>query len=147
MKQKRYSCVIIAIAFRFFAVSLSVYNHLRDTVLTLLNVSYLKCLPSVLSVSDGLNDSNSYITYLKQKAELIQPLERHVMLLLDEIYVESRATYKGGNVTGMADNSPLEHATTVQTFVLCSLLSSNKDVAALVPVKNLTAENLKHYTL
>jgi hypothetical protein len=103
MKQKRYSCVIISIAFRFFAVSLSVYNHL-----------------------------------------LIQPLERHVMLLLDEIYVQSRATYKGGNVTGMAVNSPLEHATTVQTFVLCSLLSSNKDVAALVPVKNLTAENLKH---
>jgi hypothetical protein len=52
-------------------VSLSVYNHLRDTVLTLLNVSYLKCLPSVLSVSDGLNDSNSYITYLKQKAEAV----------------------------------------------------------------------------
>jgi hypothetical protein len=146
-KQKRYSCLIISIAFRFFAVSLSVYNRLRDTVLTFPNVSYLKRLSSVLSVSGGLNDSDSHITYLKQKAELIQPRERHVMLLLDEIYVQPRATYKGGHVIGMAVNSPLEQATTVQTFMLCSLLSSNKDVAALVPVKNLTAENLKQYTL
>jgi hypothetical protein len=147
MKQKRYSCEIISIAFRFFAVSLSVYNRLRDTVLTLPNVSYLKRLPSVLSVSGGLNDSDSHITYLKQKAELIQRREWHVMLLLDEIYVQPRAIYKGGHVIGMAVNSPLEQATTVQTFMLCSLLSSNKDVADLVPVKNLTAENLKLYTL
>jgi hypothetical protein len=128
MKQKHCSCVFISIAFRFFAVSLSVYNRLRDTVLTLPNVSYLKRLSSVLSVSGGLNDSDSHITYLKQKAELIQPRERHVMLLLDEIYVQPRATYKGGHVIGMAVNSPLEQATTVQTFMLCSLLSSNKDV-------------------
>jgi hypothetical protein len=49
----------------------------------------------------------------------------------------------------MAVDNPLEQATTVQTFNFCSLLSSNKDVAALVglPVKNLTAENLKQYTL
>jgi hypothetical protein len=62
MKQKRYSYVIISVAFRFFAVSLSVYNRLRGTVLTLPNVSYLKRLSSVLSVSGGLNDSDSHIT-------------------------------------------------------------------------------------
>jgi hypothetical protein len=134
MKQKRYSYVFISVAFSFFAVSLSVYNRLRDTVLTLPNVSYLKRLSSVLSVSGGLNDSDSHITYLKQKAELIQPRERHVMLLLDEIHVQPRATYKGGNVIGMAVNSPLEQATTVQAFMLCTLLSPNKDVAASVPV-------------
>ena len=50
-------------------------------------------------------------------------------------------------MTGMAVNSPLEQATTVQTFMLLSLLSPNKDVAAMVPVKNLTADNLKQYTL
>jgi hypothetical protein len=147
MKQKRYSCVNISIAFRFFAVSLSVYNRLRDSILTLPNVSYLKRLSSVLSVSGGLSDSDSHVTYLRQKAELIQPRERHVILLLDEINVQPRATYKDGRVIGMAVNSTLEQATTVRTFMLCSLLSANKDVAALVPVKNLTAENLKQYTL
>jgi hypothetical protein len=143
MKQKRYSYVFISVAFRFFAVPLSVYNRLRDIVLNLPNVSYLKRL----SVSGGLNNSDSHIIYLKQKAELIQPRGRHVMLLLDEIYVQPRATYKRDHVIGMAVNSPLEQAKTVQTFMLCSLLSPNKDVAALVPVKNLTAENLNKYTL
>jgi hypothetical protein len=52
-------------------VSLSVYNRLRDTVLTLPNVMHSKRLSSVLSVSGGLNDSDSHITYLKQTAELI----------------------------------------------------------------------------
>ena len=32
-------------------------------------------------------------------------------------------------------------------FVICSLLSSKKDIAALVPVKNLTAARLKDLTL
>jgi len=73
----------------------------------------------------------------------MEPHERHVILLLDEIYVKSKATYKGGSVTGMASNVPSEQASTVQTFLAFSLLSANKDVAAMVPVKNLTAEYLK----
>jgi hypothetical protein len=52
-KQKRYSCVIISIAFRFFFAVSSAYNRLRDMVLTLPNVSYLKRLSNVLSVSSG----------------------------------------------------------------------------------------------
>jgi hypothetical protein len=128
-------------------VSLFAYNRLRDTVLTLPNVSFLMRLSSVLSVSGGLNDSDSYTTYLMQKAEPIQHRERHVTLLLDERYVHPRATYKGDHVIGMAVNNPLEQVTTVLTFMLCSLLSSNKDVAAFVPVKNPTVENLKQYTL
>jgi hypothetical protein len=47
----------------------------------------------------------------------------------------------------MAINNPLEQATTVLTFMLYMFLSSNKDVAALVPVKNLKADILTQYTL
>ena len=35
----------------------------------------------------------------------------------------------------------------MQTFMICSLLSANKEVAAMVPVKGLTAEYLKTCTL
>ena len=69
--------------------------------------------------------------------------ERHVMLLLDEIYVEPKATYKCGSVTGMASYVPSEQASTVQTFVVCSLLSTNKDVAVMVPVKTWLLGNWK----
>ena len=47
----------------------------------------------------------------------------------------------------MASNTPSEQANTVQTFMMCSLLSAKKDVAAMVPVKNLTANYLKVCTL
>ena len=77
----------------------------------------------------------------------MEPHERQVILLLDGINVEPKTTYKGGCLTGMASNTPSEQASTVQTFMTCSLLSANKDVAAMVPVKNLTADYLKVCTL
>ena len=55
--------------------------------------------------------------------------------------------YKDGNVVGIADNSrePIV-ATTVQTFMISSILSKNKDVVALISVKNLTSDHLCKYT-
>ena len=112
------------------------------SVLTLPHVSYVKRLSSVFAFSGGLYERD-HAAYLKHRALLMEPHERYVILLLDEIYVEPKATYKGGSVTGMASNVPSEQASTVQTFKVCSLLSANKDVAAMVPVKNVTAEYLK----
>ena len=106
----------------------------------------MRRLSTAFSVSGG-SDENTHSVYLKQKVQLLQQHERLVMLLLDEIYVESKATYKGGCVAAKASNSPLEEATTVQIFMLCSLLSKNKDVAAIVPVKNLTSLYLKEFTM
>ena len=148
MSQSRYSSETLLIVFRFFAISASVYSRLRSTMLTLPHVSYVKRLSSVFSLTGGLQE-NDHFLYLKHKAQLMEPHERHVMLLLDEIYVEPKTTYmyKGGSLTGMASNIPSEQASTVQTFMLCSLLSANKDVAAMVPVKNLTTDYLKGCTV
>lgn len=142
----KYSPDTLCIAFRFFAASATVYRRLRDTILTLPSVSYLKRLSTVFSLSGGLNE-NAHVVYLKQKAQTLKDHERHVILLLDEIYVEPKASFKGGCITGKASNSPLEEATTVQTYMISSLFSPNKDVAAMVPVKNLTAAYLKDCTL
>ena len=86
MSQSRYSSETLLIAFRFFAISASVYSRLRS-VLTLPHVSYIKRLSSVFSLSGGLDESD-HAQYLKHKAELMDPHERQVILLLDEIYVE-----------------------------------------------------------
>ena len=77
---------------------------------------YIKCLSSVFSLSGGLHESDHFL-YLQQKAQLMEPYERHVVLLLDEIYVEPKTTYKGGSLSGMASNIPSEQASTVQTDV------------------------------
>jgi hypothetical protein len=116
MPQMRNSSEVLIIAFRFFAIYAPIYRRLRSTVLTLPRMSYLKRLSSVFSLSGELNDS-SHLEYLRQKAALLQPHERHVILLLDEIYVAPKTSFKGGCLTGMAANSPLEQATTVQTFI------------------------------
>ena len=95
---------------------------------------------------NGDLNKDGHVAYLKDKANLLQQHERHVILLLDEIHVNPKTTYKGGCLVGMASNSP-DEATTVQAFMICSLLSSNKDVAALVPVKSMTAAYLKECTV
>ena len=63
------------------------------------------------------------------------------MLMMDEIYVSPKVAYKGGSLHGFATNigtlSDTVEATTVQAFMISSILSKNKDVVALQPVKNL----------
>ena len=56
-----------------------------------------------------------------------------------------KRTYKGDCLTGMSKNKLNEEATTVQTFMMCPLLLSKKDVVSMIPVKNMTApkKNLK----
>jgi hypothetical protein len=77
--------------------------------------------------------------YLQEKCKLWQPHERHVILMLDTMY-------KGGCLVGKASNGLDDEAMTVQAFMLCSISSSNKDIAALVPVNGLNAAYLKNCT-
>ena len=67
--------------------------------------------------------------------------------MLDKIHVRPKSTYKGGNLKGMAVNNTNVEARTVQTFTFRSLLFSNKEVAAMMPIKNLGAQFLKQCTM
>jgi len=68
--------------------------------------------------------------------------------MLDEIYVSPKVTYKGGRLEGFAENSGSDvvQATTVQAFMISSIFSKHKDIAALQPVKNLDATFLEEST-
>lgn len=137
--QKRYTPDCMLFAFRIFSCSSSTYNYLRDTFLTLPHPSYLRALASCFSSSDKLNDESSHLTYLKQKCRLLTEDERWCVLMLDEIYVSPKISYKGGSLYGFADNSSSDsvQASTVLAFMVSSILSKHKDIAALVPVKNM----------
>src|SRR6218665_1925937 len=133
-------------AFQVFPLSPTVYGFLRESTLMLPHPVYLRKLSSCFTVQPGIV-CNSHITYLTKKCQLLEPHERYVTMLLDEIYVEPKVTYKAGTVKGFAANCDMTQATTVQAFMICSILSHRKDIAALVPVKNLTAPYLQEITM
>lgn len=67
--------------------------------------------------------------------------------MLDEVYVNSKMSYKAGKILGMAENgSQSDTASTMHVFMLSSLQSHYKDVIALFPVKNMSAETLLELT-
>ena len=63
--------------------------------------------------------------YLQQKCNALFEHGRMCVLLIDEIYVSPRITYKGGSLLGFAQNSAVDEtteATTVQAYMLCSVM-------------------------
>lgn len=140
MTSKRYSPGYLLFAFRVYCYSRLSYSFLRDSCLTLPHVSYLRRLSSIFVPKSLANDDNvdEHLAYLKQKCSLLGERERICTLLIDEIYVKPSVTYKGGSLQGFAENS-LEciEATTVQAFMLSSITSKQKDIAALLPVKHI----------
>jgi len=147
--QKRYSPRCLVIAFRLFCVSRTAYKLVRDTCLVLPHVSYLRQLSSCFNADyTTLTGERADCTYLKQKCSVLSEHELLCVLMMDEIYVSPKITYKGGSLHGFAMNcvtssssssssSNTVEAGTVQAFMISSVFSKNKDVAALQPVKNL----------
>jgi len=131
--QNRYSPDCLLLAFKIYCLSRPVYSYLRESCLTLPHPSYLRQLTSCFT----LNDDDSHFVYLKQKCNVLAERERLSVLMLDEIYVKPKINYKGGSLQGFAENADSVEATTVQAYMISSVLSKHKDVAALQPVKNL----------
>ena len=71
----------------------------------------------------------------------------NINIQIDEIHTKDVVEYRAGKLSGFSDNKPGENANRVQCFMISSLYSKDKDVVALYPVKNMTAEYLKSITL
>ncbi|GBN43797.1 hypothetical protein AVEN_164865-1 [Araneus ventricosus] len=84
--------------------------------------------------------------YLRKKNEVLSPHEKLICLLIDEIYVNPGLNYKGGKLPGKAENAN-QQANTIQAFMMTSLFSRYKEIVALVPMKNQTADGLYCQTL
>ena len=144
-RQPRYSSDVLLLAFQIHAYSVKAYMFLRNSLLKLPHPSYLRKISSAYSVVSGVKEEQHF-KFLKKKCELAHPKERLVVLMLDEIYISSQISYKCGELQGLAENCDLEEASTVQVFMISSLLSDSKDVAAIVPVKNMNGAFLYDIT-
>lgn len=147
--QPRYTPELMRWAFQIFSLSPTAYAFMRESCLVLPHPVYLRTLSSGFTMEPGVK-CDTHAKYLEKKCKLLAVHERFVTLLLDEIYVNPRITYKAGNLQGFASNSTecaMTQATTVQAFLMCSLLSDNTDMAALVPVKNINGKYLTDITM
>jgi len=147
--KKAYSSDVLLWAFRLFLFSSKAYAFVRKSALYLPNESYLRRLSSSIALPSQVeSNAATHLVYLQNKAKYLQPHEKLVTLMLDEIHVEPGTSFKGGSVCGFAQNvDGVQEATTVQAFMIASLLSKDRDVVALVPVANLNAAYLKDITL
>ena len=144
---KRYSCSTLLWAFKMFATAPRAYSLLRDSVLTLPHPSYLRKLSSVFQMKSGFTDSKCHEAYLRQRCLKMQEHERDVILMIDEIHISHQLSYKGGKFEGSATNCQVSEASTAQVFMISSVLCKQKDVVAILPVKNIDAKYLQSLLL
>ena len=105
------------------------------------------CLPSKHLIRDissniRVDSGNVCQKYLTSKAALLQPNELKVNIQLDEIHIKSNVAYQNGKLVGHAENQSVKSANRIQCFMLSSILSNNRDVVSLVPVKQMTSSYL-----
>ena len=85
--------------------------------------------------------------FLKQVFQNVPDDERSCILLLDEVYVKPSLTYQGGYIFGKAVNKPESLATTVSSFMICSLSSKIKFLYKALPVYLLETNFVYEQTL
>lgn len=146
--RNKYSAELLIWAASLSYSNSGAYQSLRKSnMMTLPHHVYLRQFLSKIGPnSPGIGPLQK--SCLKEKSELLSDEEKVVAILLDEIYVNSKLSYKAGKIIGTAENcSGTDSATTMQAFMFSSLRSEHKDVIGLFPVKNMNSEVLLALTI
>lgn len=91
----------------------------------------------------SLSYEHEQMRYLRFKAQSLTDREKYVVLQIDEIHVMQSLQYRGGRITGLAENATTEQANSIQAFLIASMAGSLREIVSLVAVKQLTSATLK----
>ena len=130
---KKYSPEILSRAFEYFSISRSLYSRIRDDY----EMPSIVTLGKLISKVSKLEDFDFLNKYFMQ---LEDPRQKNVIIIIDEVYVKPQLTYQGGNLFGKAVNNPEHFATTVLSFMICSLLGGKRFLYKALPVYRLSAD-------
>lgn len=139
----RYSAELLVLSSLLHTISPHAYNFLRSSGKVLLpHSATIKRVCAAQDVSPAKEQTEEgFLRFMKRRASLLNPHERNVVLMVDEIHLQQFFDYKGGRVTGAAANCA-EPAKAAHVFMVHSLLSSYKDVVHVLPVSRISAEEL-----
>lgn len=136
--RRRYSSDCIVAAYCLYITSPAAYQKLRDTYLVLPSLRYLRHLSSNVSNEKGLLTNS----FLEKEVSSLNDKDRIVNLLIDEIHVKSKLSYRSGKLIGQAANNTDDLANSIQCFMIASVMSSHKMIVGMLPVKKLDSEFL-----
>ena len=113
-----------------FLNSPSLYNQIRNEVLTFPVPNYIKRLTSAITVDLELSKATE--TYLKTRFDHL-PHERDkiVSVVMDEVYVASKVEYTGGKFFGCENGIPTK---TLLGTMLKSVAGRYQDIVSLTPL-------------
>ena len=130
----QYSPQLTIFAYMFYASSSAAYNVVREeNVMCLPSVNTLRKVTRRLNTSDGLDNKS----YLKLRASKLNQFQRHVLLMIDEIYIAKRVEYSRGAIQGLTPDGSV--ATILLCFMVKSIAGKYKDIVAIYPMSKLTA--------
>ena len=125
-------------------ISPHAYRFLRrngNLILPCYNTIRRITLSSSMSPSVEQTDT-TFLYYIKQKCQCLDPSDATVLLLVDEIHLKQYFDYKGGNIIGSSYNSVSNAAKSAFAFIISSIFSNYKDVVHLLPICKMTADEL-----
>ena len=138
-----YSSEFLIFASIFQNLSPHGYRFLRNSgkiILPCLTTIRKVTLSSSVSPVNEQSEHN-FMFYIKNKYKALQPRDKTVCLLVDEIHLAPFFDYKGGNLVGAAYDST-KAATSAFVFMITSVFSDYKDVVHVLPSCKMTAIDL-----
>lgn len=134
----RYCPQTIIFAFIMFTQSPRTYELLKE-YMVLPHKNHLRRLSAAMHISPDTEINT--INYLGNISKHLQPHQKIVLLLIDEIYLKSKIEYKSHKITGFASNND-SLASTVQSFMIKSPFSHFREIVKLIPVSSSNGSEL-----
>ena len=129
----KYNVFTLAVALKAQLISPACYNFLQTSQCTLPHQSTLRNLTS----KSGLEyEFKAFL--IKSTAHFSK--QRQLVLNIDEVYVQSDFSYKGGKIYGSSSSNVQVAAKTVLAFMVTSLFEKWSEIVRLYPIASTDAK-------
>ena len=136
---RRYSPSMLAMAALLHGISSACYKQMyNDGFLTLPSPPHIRRLCSAVDI-DSMTLSEFAIAYITARYKKLPDRERLVSILMDEVYSHQSVEFVNGNFFG-AENGKVTK--TMLCVMLKSIAGKYRDVVAMAPISNISADKL-----